>query len=389
MLTEFQRTVFEEEHEAFRRTVRDFLEGEVVPHYSQWEEDGQTPPEIWRRAGTVGLLGTSISEEYGGVGGDFRFDAIVLEELGRLNLAAPAWDMHAYIVAPFLTHFGTEGQKQLWLPKMVAGEVISAIGLTEPNSGSDLAGIRTSAVRDGDGYRINGAKTFITNGIIANVVLLAAKTAPDLGAKGISLFLIDTRTQGFRRGRKLKKVGNHAQDTAELFFDDMHVPADTLLGEAENQGWKQLMHGLAQERMVVAVRSMAMARAAFGTTLEHVRHRRAWGKPIVDFQNTRFKLAEMETEIGVGQPFVDRCISSLADGTLSPEMAAKAKLWTTELADRVLDECVQLHGGYGYMREYPVARAWADARVHRIYAGTNEVMKHIISRNYLVREGQS
>jgi acyl-CoA dehydrogenase len=299
MLTEFQRTVFAEEHEAFRRTVRDFLEGEVVPHYSQWEEDGQTPAGIWHRAGTVGLLGTSISEEYGGVGGDFRFDAIVLEELGRLNLAAPAWDMHAYIVAPFLTHFGTEGQKQLWLPKMVAGEVISAIGLTEPNSGSDLAGIRTSAIRDGNGYRISGAKTFITNGIIANVVLLAAKTAPDLGAKGISLFLIDTRTQGFRRGRKLKKVGNHAQDTAELFFDDMHVPADALLGEIENQGWTQLMHGLAQERMVVAVRSMAMARAAFETTLEHVRHRRAWGKPIVDFQNTRFKLAEMETEIAL------------------------------------------------------------------------------------------
>ena len=388
MLTEFQRTVFAEEHEAFRRTVRDFLEGEVVPHYSQWEEDGRTPAEIWRRAGDVGLLGTSISEDYGGAGGDFRFDAIVLEELGRLNLAAPAWDMHAYIVAPFLTHFGTEAQKQFWLPKMVAGEAISAIGLTEPNSGSDLAGIRTNAVRDGNGYRINGAKTFITNGIIADLVLLAVKTAPDLGAKGISLFLIDTKTQGFRRGRKLKKVGNHAQDTAELFFDDMHVPADALLGEVENQGWTQLMHGLAQERMVVAVRSMAMARTAFETTLEHVRNRRAWGKQIVDFQNTRFKLAEMETDIDVGQPFVDLCIGNLADGTLSPEMAAKAKLWTTELADRVLDECVQLHGGYGYMWEYPVARAWADARVHRIYAGTNEVMKHIISRNYLVRERQ-
>lgn len=388
MLAEFERTVFGEEHEAFRRTVRDFLEGEVVPHYSKWEEDGRTPPEIWRRAGAVGLLGTSISEDYGGAGADFRFDAIVLEELGRLNLAAPAWDMHAYIVAPFLTHFGTEGQKQYWLPKMVAGEAISAIGLTEPNSGSDLAGIRTGAVRDGNGYRINGAKTFITNGIIADLVLLAVKTAPDLGAKGISLFLVDTKTPGFRHGRKLKKVGNHAQDTAELFFDDMHVPADALLGEVENCGWTQLMHGLAQERMVVAVRSMAMARSAFETTLEHVRNRRAWGKPIVDFQNTRFKLAEIETDIDVGQPFVDRCIGSLADGTLSPEMAAKAKLWTTELADRVLDECVQLHGGYGYMWEYPVARAWADARVHRIYAGTNEVMKHIISRNYLNRERQ-
>lgn len=389
MLSELERTVFGEEHEAFRRTVRDFLESEVLPHYPKWEDDGFTPADIWRRAGEVGLLGTSISEDYGGAGADFRFDAVVLEELGRLNLAAPAWDMHAYIVAPFLTHFGTEGQKQYWLPKMAAGKAISAIGLTEPNSGSDLAGIRTQALRDGNGYRINGTKTFITNGIIADIVLLAAKTAPDLGAKGISLFLVDTKTSGFRRGRKLKKVGNHAQDTAELFFDDMHVPADALLGEVENYGWIQLMHGLAQERMVVAVRSMAMARAAFDYTLEHVRNRRAWGKPIVDFQNTRFKLAEIETDIDVGQPFVDQCIGRLADGKLSPEMAAKAKLWTTELADRVLDECVQLHGGYGYMWEYPVARAWADARVHRIYAGTNEVMKHIISRNYVIRDRQS
>jgi acyl-CoA dehydrogenase len=358
MTFEFQRSVFQEEHEAFRRGVRAFLEAEVVPQYSKWEEDGYTPREIWRRAGEVGLLGTSIAEEYGGSGGDFKFDAIVLEELGRLNLAAPAWDMHAYIVAPFLTHFGTGEQKRHWLPRMVEGSVISAIGLTEPN------------------------------GIIADLVLLAAKTSPELGAKGVSLFLVDTKTTGFRRGRKLKKVGNHAQDTAELFFDDMQVPADALLGENENQGWMQLMHGLAQERMVVAVRSMAMARSAFDTTLEHVRNRVAFGKPIASFQNTRFKLAEIETDIDVGQPFVDRCIASLAEDRLSPEMAAKAKLWTTELADRVLDECVQLHGGYGYMWEYPVARAWADARVHRIYAGTNEIMKQIISRNYLDRERQ-
>jgi acyl-CoA dehydrogenase len=389
MAFEFQRSVFQEEHEAFRRSVRGFLESEVMPRYAQWEEDGYTPREIWQRAGEVGILGTSISEDYGGASGDFKFDAVVLEELGRLNLAAPAWDMHAYIVAPFLTHFGTTEQKQHWLPRMVRGEAISAIGLTEPNAGSDLAGIRTHAKRDGNGYRINGSKIFITNGIIADLVLLAAKTAPEAGAKGVSLFLIDTKTPGFRRGRKLKKVGNHAQDTAELFFDDMHVPADALLGETENHGWKQLMHGLAQERMVVAVRSIAMARSAFETTLEHVRSRIAFGKPIASFQNTRFKLAEIETDIDVGQPFVDLCIGKLAEGQLSPEMAAKAKLWTTELADRVLDECVQLHGGYGYMWEYPVARAWADARVHRIYAGTNEVMKQIISRNYLEREWQN
>ena len=377
------RTVFSEEHEAFRRTVRVFLENEVLPKYSKWEEDGATPTDIWRRAGQVGLLGTSIPTDYGGAGGDFKFDAIVLEELGRLHLAAPAWDMHAYIVAPFLTQFATAEQKQRWLPRMVAGEAIAAIGLTEPDAGSDLAAIRTRAVRDGNGYRISGSKIYITNGIIANLVLLAAKTQPDGGAKGISLFIVDTTTPGFRRGRKLKKVGNHAQDTAELFFDDMHVPANSLLGEEENRGWAQLMNGLAQERMVVAVRSIAMARAAFEYTLEHVRNRRAWGKPIVNLQNTRFKLAEIDTDIDVGQPFVDRCIALLADNKLTPEMAAKAKLWTTELADRALDECLQLHGGSGYMWEFPIARAWADARIHRIYAGTNEIMKQIISRNYV------
>ena len=299
-----------------------------------------------------------------------------------LHLGAPAWDMHSYIVAPFLTHFATAEQKQHWLPKMVAGETIAAIGLTEPEAGSDLAGIRTRAVRDGNGYRINGSKIYITNGIIADLVLLAAKTEPDSGAKGISLFLVDSSLPGFRRGRKLKKIGNHAQDTAELFFEDLHAPANALLGEEENRGWAQLLHGLAQERMVVAVRSMAMARAAFDYTLEHVRNRRAWGKPIVGLQNIRFKLAEIETDIDVGQPFVDQCIALLAEDKLSPEMAAKAKLWTTELADRVLDECLQMHGGAGYMWDYPIARAWADARVHRIYAGTNEIMKQIISKKY-------
>ena len=382
-MSDILRAVFGAEHEAFRRTVRAFLENEVLPEYSKWEEDGATPADIWRRAGQVGLLGTSIPTDYGGAGGDFKFDAIVLEELGRLHLAAPAWDMHAYIVAPFLTHFATAEQKQYWLPRLAAGETIAAIGLTEPDAGSDLAGIRTTAVRDGNGYRIRGSKIYITNGIIANLVLLAAKTQPDCGAKGISLFLIDTAAPGFRRGRKLKKVGNHAQDTAELFFDDMHVPADALLGREERRGWAQLMHGLAQERMVVAVRSMAMARAAFEYTLDHVRTRRAWGKPLVNLQNTRFKLAEIDTDISVGQPFVDQCIALLADDKLTPEMAAKAKLWTTELADRVLDECLQLHGGSGYMWEYPIARAWADARIHRIYAGTNEIMKQIISRNYM------
>lgn len=382
MQAEGERSIFEEEHEVFRRSVRAFLEQEVVPQYDEWEEAGRTPPEAWRRAGEIGLLGTSIPEAYGGSGGDFRFDAVVLEELGRLTLGAPAWDMHAYIVAPFLIHSGTEAQKQYWLPRMAAGEAIGAIGLTEPHTGSDLGGLRTTAKREAGGYRINGSKIFITNGIIADLVLLAAKTDPEQGPKGISLFLVDTSLEGFRRGRKLKKVGNHAQDTAELFFDDLLVPEDALLGGVENQGWKQLMHGLAQERMVVAVRSMAMAETAFAQTLDYVRERRAWGKPVISFQNTRFKLAEIETEISVGRPFVDQCIALLAEDRLSEAMAAKAKLWTTKLADQVLDDCVQLFGGYGYMREYPIARAWADARVHRIWAGTDEVMKHIISRSY-------
>jgi acyl-CoA dehydrogenase len=377
------RQVYAPEHEAFRRTVRAFIEKEILPAYPAWEEAGETPRDIWLRAGEVGLLGTSIPEAYGGAGGDFRFDAIVLEELGRYGVAAPAWDMHAYIIAPFITHFGTEEQKRRWLPLFAEGKVIAAIGLTEPRSGSDLGGLQTRAVRNGNGYVINGAKTFITNGVIADVVLLAAKTAPELGAKGISLFLVDTDSPGFRRGKKLKKIGNHAQDTAELFFDDVHVPADRLLGGVENAGWKQLAHGLAQERMVVAVRSMVIAEAAFDQTLAYVRERSVFGETkIVDFQNARFKLAGIETGIEAGRPFVDGCIVALAEGRLTPQMAAKAKLWTTELADRVLDECLQLHGGYGYTWDFAIGRAWADARVHRIYAGTNEVMKHIISRDY-------
>ncbi|MGV3654129.1 MAG: acyl-CoA dehydrogenase family protein [Noviherbaspirillum sp.] len=379
---EIARQVFDADHEEFRRTVRTFIQKEVLPEYEAWEDAGKTPREIWRRAGEIGVLGTSIPEAYGGLGADFRFDAIVLEELGRYGIAAPAWDMHSYIIAPFITHFGTEEQKKTWLPAMAAGEKIASIGLTEPASGSDLGGNRTIARREGDHYFITGQKTFITNGHIADFILLAAKTDPSKGAKGTSLFLVDTASPGFRRGRNLKKIGNKAQDTAELFLDEVKVPAGRLLGGVENEGWRQLMHGLAQERMVVAVRSMVIAEAALDQTLAYVRERKAFGKPVLDFQNTRFKLAEMATEIEVGRPFVDRCIEMLAENALSPELAAKAKLWTTRLADRVLDDCLQLHGGYGYMWEFPIARAWADARVHRIYAGTDEVMKHIISRNF-------
>ena len=379
MIPGLERSLFSSDHELFRDSVRAFLAAEVVPHYADWEDAGTTPREIWRRAGEIGLLGTCVPEAYGGSGVDFLWDAVIIEELARHGLSAPAWDMHAHIIAPILAGHATDDQKRHWLPRMVTGEAIFGIGLTEPDGGSDLAGIRTAARRDGNGWVINGAKTFITNGHIADVILLAAKANPDLGAKGVALFLVPTDTVGFRRGRMLKKVGNKAQDTAELFFDDMRLPADALLG-GDEEGWRQLMAGLARERMVVAVRSMAMAETALEQTVEYTKSRQAFGQPVFDFQNTRFTLAGLATDCATMRPFVDRCIAAVAAGTLTGEVAAMAKLATTELADKVLDACVQLHGGNGYMWEYPIARAWADARVHRIYAGTNEIMKHIIGR---------
>ncbi len=374
------RTLYAEEHELFRETVARFLQKEVLPVYEEWEDAGKTPRSIWKRAGEVGLLGTSIPEAYGGFGGDFCFDAIVIEELGRYGVAAPAWDVHAYIIAPILEKFCSESQKQEWLPKMVSGESILAIGLTEPGGGSDLKELRTSVVGDGGEFVVNGSKTFITNGHIADYVLLAAKTAPELGAKGLSLFMLDLTLPGVSRGRNLKKIGNKAQDTAELFFENVRVPASKMVGSL-NQGWEILMDGLVQERLVVAVRSAVLAEVAVDQTIEYTKTRRAFGQTVFDFQNTQFKLAEMSADVEAARPFVDRCIELHAKGELSMNVAAKAKLWTTELADRVLDDCLQLHGGYGYMWEFPIARAWADARVHRIYAGTNEVMKYIISKN--------
>ncbi|MDG2034294.1 MAG: acyl-CoA dehydrogenase family protein [Rhodospirillales bacterium] len=374
------RTIYAEEHEIFRNSVARFLQEEVLPDYEKWEDEGRTPPEIWHRAGELGLLGTSIPEEYNGMGGDFLFDAIVIEELGRFGIAAPAWDMHGYIIAPFLTKFATDEQKQDWLPKMASGDFISCIGLTEPGGGSDLKELKTSAKADGNGYVINGAKTFITNGHIANRILLAAKTAPELGAKGVSLFWVDLNLEGVSRGRNLKKIGNKAQDTAELFFDEVKVPADSRLGE-ENTGWYILMDGLVRERLVVAVRSIVMAEAAVTQTIAYTKERQSFGQSVFNFQNTQFKLAELAADVETARPFMDRCIELHVTDEISPEVAAKAKLTMTELADKVLDDCLQLHGGYGYMWDFPIARAWADARVHRIYAGTNEVMKYIIARS--------
>jgi acyl-CoA dehydrogenase len=374
------RTIYAEEHEIFRDTVARFLKAEVLPVYNEWEDAGRTPREIWLRAGEVGLLGTSTPEEYGGFGGDFLFDAIVIEELGRYGVSAPAWDMHAYIIAPILQSFCSNEQKRNWLPKMVSGEWIAAIGLTEPGGGSDLKELKTNAKEDGDDYIINGAKTFITNGHIADHVLLATKTDPSQGARGISMFWVDLSSPGVARGKNLKKIGNKAQDTAELFFENVRVPAANMVG-ALNQGWALLMHGLAQERLVVAVRSMVIAEAAVDQTIEYTKERKTFGQTVFDFQNTQFKLAEMSTDVEAGRPFIDRCIELHVAGEVTPDLAAKAKLCATELADRVLDDCLQLHGGYGYVWEFPIARAWADARVHRIYAGTNEVMKYIIAKN--------
>ena len=377
---EIPRTLYRTEHEIFRESVAKFLRNEVLPHYEKWEDEGRTPLEIWRRAGEFGILGTSIPEEYGGMGGDFLYDAIVIEELGRYSVAAPAWDLHGYIIAPFLIRHGTEEQKASWLPHMVSGEHIAAIGLTEPGGGSDLKNLSTSAQLEDDGYIINGAKTFITNGHIANRILLATKTDRSLGAKGISMFWVNLNADGVSRGRNLKKIGNKAQDTAELFFDNVKVPAECRLG-AENDGWRILMDGLVRERLVVAIRSMVIAEAAIDKTITYTKERKTFDQTVFDFQNTKFKLAEMVANVEALRPFVDRCIELQLTEDVTPELAAKVKLTTTEVADRVLDECLQLHGGYGYIWDLSIARNWADARVHRIYAGTNEVMKHIISRS--------
>ena len=380
MPTDLPRTLFSPDHEMFRASVQSFLEAEVVPHYADWEEAGYTPRDIWLRAGEMGLLGTGIPEEYGGAGGDFLWDAIVIEELGRYGLAAPAWDMHGHIIAPMIAAHGTGEQKRRILPAMAAGESIFCIGLTEPGGGSDLAALRTRATESGNGFLVNGSKTFITNGHIADYILLAANRHPDRGAKGVSLFLVPLDSDGVTRGRNLKKIGNKAQDTAELFFDDVRLPGSALLGASE-QGWSQLMHGLARERMDTAVRSMAIAEVALEQTVAYTKDRTAFGQRVFDFQNTQFKLAELATACTAMRPFVDRLIGLLAADELSAELAAMAKLAATELADRVLDECLQLHGGHGYVWDTPIARAWADARVHRIYAGTNEIMKYIIGRS--------
>ena len=376
-----ERTIFEEEHDRFREVVARFVADEVVPHHDAWERDGQVPRELWTKAGALGLLCTDVPTEYGGGGvPDFRYNCVVTEELSRVGASGVGFPLHNDVIVPYLLALATEEQRQRWLPGMASGELITAIAMTEPGTGSDLASVATTAVRQPDGgYRLDGAKTFITNGILSDLVIVVAKTDPGASHGGISLFVVERGMEGFTRGRKLDKIGLLAQDTAELHFDGVRVPADNLLGE-EGQGFAYLMRALPQERLSIAVGAVAGAEAALELTLRYCREREAFGRPIGSFQHSRFQLAEMKTAVTVGRQFVDRCIERHAAGELTVEEAAMAKYWTTELLDDVVDRCVQLHGGYGYVREYAIARAYCDARVGRIYGGTNEIMKEIIGR---------
>jgi alkylation response protein AidB-like acyl-CoA dehydrogenase len=378
-----KRTLFTEEHRLFRDAFKHFLEKEVVPYYDQWEKDGIVSREMWLKAGQQGFLGLAVPEEYGGAGvDDFRYSAIMAEEAARAGVVSAGMviGLHNDIILPYFLAYTNEEQKQRWLPGMCSGELITAIAMTEPDTGSDLAAIRTTAQRRGDYYVLNGQKTFISNGIIGDVVIVVAKTDPALRHKGISLLVVERDMEGFKRGRKLDKVGLKAQDTAEMSFEDVKVPVTNLLGE-EGKGFSYLMRQLAQERLSVGVSAVAACETALEITLEYCKERTAFGQPIGSFQNSRFKLAEMKTEIEIARVFVDRCIEELNDGNLTPETAAMAKWWTSDLQKRVVDQCVQLHGGYGYMLEYPIARAYLDARVQSIYAGTNEIMKEIIGRS--------
>lgn len=376
-----KRTIFEQEHDMFRDAFRRFVEKEIVPHHEKWEEAGVVPRELWLKAGESGFLGMNVPEEYGGGGvDDFRYHAIITEELIRVGASGPGFSLHNDITIPYILRYGTEAQKQKYLPGMVTGEIISAIAMTEPNTGSDLAAVRTSAVADGDDYIINGQKTFITNGILSDLIITVAKTDAEAQHAGISLFLVDASAEGFKRGRNLDKVGLKAQDTAEMYFEDVRVPASQLLGEA-GHGFYYLMQELPQERLSIAVGAMAGCEAALAWTRDYCGQRQAFGRPIGTFQNSRFKLAEMQTEIQIGRVFVDHCIMALNAGELSTETASMAKWWTTELQKRVVDDCVQLHGGYGYMMEYPIAKAYLDCRVQTIYGGTTEIMKEIIGRS--------
>ncbi|MCP3674860.1 MAG: acyl-CoA dehydrogenase [Gammaproteobacteria bacterium] len=376
------RTVYEPEHEQFRDSVRKFFETEAVPFHSQWEKDGQIDRNLWHKAGELGFLSPTADEAYGGVEVDFRYNCILNEEASRLGLSGIGFFLHSDIAVPYILHNGTEEQKQKYIPGCISGDIVTAIAMTEPGAGSDLQGIKTTAVLEGDEYVINGSKTFITCGIQSDVVIVVCKTNPSAGSKGISLILVEAGTPGFEKGTNLEKIGMKAQDTSELFFQDVRVPKENLLGE-EGMGFIYLMRELPQERLSIAIAAVASAEATLEQTVEYVKERKAFGKTVATFQNTQFQLADMDAKVTAMRVFVDKSLELHIQGKLDTVTASKAKMLSTDLQFDVINRCLQLHGGYGYMWEYPVARAFADSRVLSIYGGTNEIMKLIIGRELL------
>ena len=379
-----RRTLFDDDHDLFRSSFRQFVEKEIVPHHEQWEADGVVDRELFAKAGASGFLGMEVPEALGGGGvKDFRYNLVISEEVQRSGTggAGLGLTLHNDICMPYFLHLTNDEQKQRWLPGICSGELITAVAMTEPGIGSDLASMTTTAIRDGDDYIVNGSKTFITNGINADLVITAVKTDPSLRHKGMSLVILERGMEGFERGRNLDKIGLHSQDTAELFFTDVRVPVANRLGDLEGEGFLHLVHNLPQERLSIAATGVAAAEAALGWTLDYVTQRTAFGQPVGSFQNSRFVMAEIATEVEIAQVFVDRCVLALNAGELTAEEAAMAKWWCTELQKRVVDRALQLHGGYGYMLEYPIARAYADARITTIYGGTTEIMKEIIGRS--------
>ncbi len=377
------RTVFSAEHEDFRKTVRRFFAEEIVPHHEAWEEQGWVDRSAWLKAGEMGFLCTNMPEEYGGSGADRRYATVLMEEQTRAGSSGIGWSLHSDIVAPYILRYGSKEQKTHYLPKLAKGEMIGAIAMTEPGTGSDLQSIKTTLTPDGEDYLLSGSKIFITNGYTCDLVIVAARMgASEGGAKNITLALVEAGSAGFTKGKPLKKVGMKSQDTCELFFDNVKVSKDAILGGKTglNMGFVMLMQELAWERLMIAITSVSGAAATLAQTLEYTKQRKAFGKPVSSFQNTRFKLAEMTTEVSIAQVFVDRCLELELQKKLTVQAAAAAKYWCSDLLSKVVDECVQLHGGYGYMLEYPVARAYIDSRAQRIYGGTNEIMKELIAR---------